>query len=155
MLITDFLKKECINVDLQAGSKEEIIKELAELLLKYHPEIDKEEAYAGLFEREKLLSTGIGEGVAIPHARLESSRKISVAFGLVHKETDFGSLDNKPVKIVFLIFFPKDEVNLQLRFLARVSRLLRDASLYESLYESQSPEEVVAVFKQYEDHHFH
>lgn len=107
MLITDYLIKECIAVNLKAGEKEKIISELAELQFENYPEIDKDEAIVGLSEREKILSTGIGKGIAIPHARLESSRRISVSFGLMQGETDFEAIDNQPVRIIFLIFFPK------------------------------------------------
>ncbi len=155
MLITDYLKKECIIVDLKSNTKEEMIEELAEPLFQFHPEVDRKEALAGLHEREKLLSTGIGNGIAIPHTQIESSKEISVAFGIMHSDLDFDTLDKKPVRIVVLILFPKDNVSLQLRFLARVSRLLQHASLNESLYECQNPEEVIDTFKHYEEKHFH
>ncbi|MBT4088039.1 MAG: PTS sugar transporter subunit IIA [Deltaproteobacteria bacterium] len=155
MLITDYLIKECIAVNLKAGEKEKIISELAELQFENYPEIDKDEAIVGLSEREKILSTGIGKGIAIPHARLESSRRISVSFGLMQGETDFEAIDNQPVRIIFLIFFPKDEVNLQLRFLARISRLLRDAALREKLLSCECPEDVIDTFRQFEAQHFH
>jgi len=155
MLITDYLIQECIAVDLKAGKKEQIIMELAELQFANYPQIDRAEAIAGLSEREKILSTGIGKGIAIPHARLKSSRRISVSFGLMQGETDFEAIDNQPVKIIFLVFFPKDEVNLQLRFLARISRLLRDAALREKLLSCKSSEGVIEAFKQFEAQHFH
>lgn len=155
MLITDYLNQKCIVVNLKAGQKEKIITELAELQFVNYPEIDREEAISGLSEREKILSTGIGNGIAIPHARLNSSRQISVSIGLVQGETEFEAIDNQPVRIIFLVFFPKEEVNLQLRFLARISRLLRDAALREDLLSCESPEDVIDVFKQFEAQHFH
>lgn len=155
MLISDHLNKESICVDLKGESKEDILKELAELSFKIHPELDREEVLAGLFEREKVLSTGIGEGIAIPHARVGNCDEICISFGLLRKEVDFQTLDNKPVKIVFLILFPKDKVNLQLRFLARVSRVLQHTILREELIKCESAEDVILTFQKYEEQHFH
>ncbi|MFH2132554.1 MAG: PTS sugar transporter subunit IIA [bacterium] len=155
MLITDYLKKECIVVNLKAEKKDQLITALAELQFENHPEIDREEAIAGLYEREKILSTGIGEGIAIPHARLKSIDRISVSCGLLQDEADFDAIDAKPVKMIFLVFFPEDEVNLQLRFLARISRLLRHAELRENLLCCHRPEDVIDVFRQFEADHFH
>ncbi|MBU2515436.1 PTS sugar transporter subunit IIA [bacterium] len=155
MLISDHLNIECICVDLKGETKEDILKELAELNFKAHPDIDRDETLASLFEREQVLSTGIGEGIAIPHARASSCSEIFVSFGILRREVDFNALDNKPVRIVFLILFPKDQVNLQLRFLARVSRLLQHTSLHDDLYKCESPEEVINTFRKYEEKHFH
>lgn len=155
MLITDYLIHECIAVNLKAGKKERIITELAELQFANYPEIDRAEAIAGLSEREKVLSTGIGNGIAIPHARLKSSHRISVSVGLMQGETDFEAIDHQPVRIIFLVFFPKEEINLQLRFLARISRLLKDEALRERLLSCECPDDVIEVFKQFEAQHFH
>jgi len=155
MLITDYLDRECIILDLETETKEVLIARLADLQFKKHPEINQDEALAGLLERESILSTGIGNGIAIPHARLLSSRNITVSFGLIKGETDFDAIDNQPVRMIFLVFFPKENVNLQLRFLARISRLLKQASFNEGLLSCQSPQEVIDTFKQFEAQHFH
>ena len=155
MRITDYLKKECIRIYLEGNSKEETIKELADLIFQNYPGINRDEALKGIFEREKLDSTAIGKGVAIPHSRIESGKDISVAFGMLREGADFNSLDGKPVRLVFLILFPKTKVNLQLRFLARVARILQHSELYNNLFDCKSPEDVLATFKQYEDRHFH
>ncbi len=150
MQITDYLKKECIHVDVPGTDKDEIIRELANLLLTHHPDIDVEEAMGGLFERENVLSTGIGNGIAIPHARLKTCRDVYVAFGLLKEEANFESLDNKPVKLVFLIFFPEDKVNLQLKILAKVSRILLKSGVTDRLLNAKTSDDIVAVFEDYE-----
>lgn len=155
MLITDYLKKECIIIDLEAGEKEALISKLAEIQFGRYPGIDREEAFEGLTEREAVLSTGIGNGIAIPHARLQSSTDITVSIGLVKGEVDFEAIDHEPVKIIFLVFFPKEDVSLQIRFLARISRLLTHTSLKENLLSCRSAEEVIDAFRQYEAQHFH
>ncbi len=155
MRITDFLKKECVKVYLQGTNKKEIINELLELILRDNPAINREEASRGVFKREKIESTAIGRGVAIPHARIESCNDICVAFGLLAADVDLNSLDSMPVKLVFLILFPKDKLNLQLRFLARAARLLQHGSLHDALMECKNSKAVLETFKNYEDKHFH
>jgi len=155
MLITDYLPQECITTNLAGNDKQEIIDNLAELIFQKYPEIDKTEALEGIREREKLMTTGIGEGVAIPHARIDSSPDIVTAFGLLSKEVDFNSLDDKPVKLVVLILFPKDKVSLQLKYLARVSRLLQRTSLHDDLFQCQTSEDVLNTIKLFEESHVH
>ena len=155
MLIADYLNEACICTDLQSETKEQILEELADLQFAVHSEIDKEEAMSGLFEREKLLSTGIGDGIAIPHARVSKIDDIRVSLGFLRKDVEFESLDNKPVRLVFLILFPKDNVGLQLRFLARVSRVLQNISLHDELCQCSNPAKVIETFRKYEEKHFH
>jgi mannitol/fructose-specific phosphotransferase system IIA component (Ntr-type) len=155
MRITDFLKKECIKVYVEGKNRESIIEELLDLIIQNYPAINKEVALAGLFKREKLESTAIGRGVAIPHARIENCDNISVAFGLLNKGVDFKSLDNKPVRVIILILFPKEKITLQMRFLARVARLLHHSGLHDKLFECSSQDDVLDSFKNYEDKHFH
>ncbi len=150
MQIIDFLKKECVRIDVPGCDKKDVIRELAKLLLKFHPEIDAEEAIEGLYQREGVLSTGIGRGVAIPHARLDSCREICIALGLLREGTNFESLDKKPVKLVFLILFPKDDVGLQLKTLAKLSRILLKGGLAQRLLRAQTTEEVIDEFEAYE-----
>jgi len=155
MLITDYLKEECIDISLSGENKEELIKKLLDLIIKKDPEINRDEALSDLFAREKLESTAIGNGVAIPHARVEKVSDIRVAVGLLNYDLDFDPIDNKPVEFIFLILFPKDKVGLQLRFLARVARLLQQEGLHGNLLACKSAKEVVDTFKIYEEEHFH
>ena len=155
MLITDYLKQECIDISLSGENKEEIIKQLLDLIIKSDPGVNREEALEDIFAREKLESTAIGNGVAIPHARVEKVSGIKVAFGFLKDNLDFDPIDNKPVELVFLILFPKQEVGLQLRFLARVARLLQQKGLHNNLLLCKSAEEVIGTIKVYEEKHFH
>ena len=154
MRITDYLKKECISISESGKNKNEVIRKQADLLMLGYFDINKDEALEGLFEREKIETTGVGEGVAIPHASIESCKEIQVALSILSKGVDFNSLDNLPVRIVFLILFPKGKVNLQLRFLAGVSRILRYNGMKESLLECDSPDNILDVLKRYEEMHF-
>ncbi len=155
MQITDYLKEECVDISISGQNKQEVITNLLDLIVKSDPEISREEALEDLFKREKLESTAIGNGVAIPHARIEKMSGVKVSVGFLNGSLDFESIDKKPVELVFLILFPKEEVGLQLRLLARVARLLHDGGLHESLLSCKSGKEVIETFKTYEEKHFH
>ena len=150
MQITDYLKKECVYLKVPGRDKSRVIRELAELLLTHHPEIDAQEAIKGLYEREEVLSTGIGNRVAIPHTRIDSCRDVCIALGVLQEEANFDSLDKCPVRLVFLVLFPKKEVGLQLRTLAKLSRILLKGGLVEKLLQAQTPEDVIGEFESYE-----
>ena len=155
MLITDHLQQECITTNLTGGNKHEIVNNLAELIFLKFPEIDKKEALDGIWEREELMSTGVGEGIAIPHARIESIPEIVTAIGLLPTAIAFNALDDKPVKLIVLILFPKDKVSLQLKYLARVSRLLQRTSLHDDLFQCQTAVQVLETIKAFEETHMH
>ena len=154
MRIGDILDKECIKIPLTNMDKNEIIKELLDVISKIHGEINAEEAFEGLIEREKIETTAIGHSVAIPHARIKNLLKVYLAFGITKDGANFDAIDNKPVKLVFLILFPEEEVSTQLSILARLSRLLKDETLREELLKCSSNQSVIEVFTQYEERHF-
>ena len=155
MLITDYLKEECIDISLSGESKAAVIIKLLDRIIDADPEIIRDEALEDLFSREKLESTAIGNGIAIPHARVKNISDIKVAFGLLTDDPGFDSIDKQPVQLVFLILFPKEKVGLQLRFLARVARLLQQRGLHDSLIQCSSQKEILDTFKLYEEKHFH
>jgi mannitol/fructose-specific phosphotransferase system IIA component (Ntr-type) len=154
MRITDILNQDCIKIPLTNMDKNEIIRELLIVISKAHSEINTEEAFEGLIEREKIETTAIGHSVAIPHARIKNLPKIYLAFGQTKEGANFDAIDNKPVKLIFLILFPEEEVSTQLSVLARLSRLLKDETLREELLKCSSNQSVIEVFTQYEAKHF-
>ena len=154
MRIIDILSKDCIKIPLTNMDKNEIIKELLDILSIVHSEINIEEAFEEVIEREKIETTAIGHSVAIPHARIKNIQKVCIAFGITKEGVDFDSIDNKPVRLVFLILFPEEEVGTQLALLARLSRLLKDETLREELLKCSSNQSVIEVFTQYEGRHF-
>ncbi len=151
MKISDYLSTDCVAIRQQNVEKEDIIRELAQLVFDRHPEIDQTEATESLFDRETLMSTGIGQGVAIPHARIKSASDVRMAFALLKKGSAFDSLDGKPVHFVFLIFFPEEKVNLQLRVLAKVSRILQRGGLNAQLMAAETAEEIISIITNYEE----
>ena len=133
MKIIDFLKEEAIVPDLKATDKESVIKELVTLLKGIGEISDQEKIVEIILEREKLGSTGIGQGIAVPHAKTDDVKQIVVAFGLSQKGVNFESLDEEPVYLIFLVLAPVDATGMHLKLLAKIARLLKDKVFRNSL----------------------
>ncbi len=133
MKIVDFLSEKAILPDLKASSKEDVVRELVESLAKAEGIKNKDELIKVLLSRETLGSTGIGQGVGIPHGKTNSVKKLVAAFGISHQGVNFEALDGEPVYIFFLLVAPEDSAGPHLKGLARISRLLRDKFFRESL----------------------
>ena len=150
MKITDFLKEQAISVGLQAKDKEGVIRELVGLLVK-SGEIkpaDEERIVPILLAREALGSTGIGQGVGIPHGKTNVVRQLVGAFGVSRRGVDFDSLDGETVSIFFLLVAPEDSAGPHLKALARISRLLKDRYFRDSLKESKDQKQVLRIIQQ-------
>ncbi len=133
MKIIDFLKEGAIVPDLKATDKESVIKELVTLLKDIGEISDQEKIVEIILEREKLGSTGIGQGIAVPHAKTDDVKQIVVAFGLSQKGVNFESLDEEPVYLIFLVLAPVDATGMHLKLLAKIARLLKDKVFRNSL----------------------
>lgn len=133
MNITDILPEELVIPNLQGRTKEDVLRELATHMAQAHPEIDAARLLEVLWERERLGSTAIGDGIAIPHGKLPGLKAVLGAFGRHPAGVDFQSLDGKPTTLFFLLVAPDDSVGQHLKALARVSRLLKDASFRSQL----------------------
>lgn len=145
------LAVERIAVPLQADDKEGVIRELAELTARSVDEADRtEELAAAVLERERVLSTGIGGGVALPHARTAVVSRLALAAGTSPEGVEFAALDGRPVRLVFLLAGPVDTAGDHVRALSRLSRLLVDEELRERLLESRDPEEFLRVVREAE-----
>lgn len=147
MNIMDFLNEKAISVDLKAKNKKAAIEELTELLVKTGQIKDKINIVKILLERESLGSTGIGQGIAIPHGKSDKIKKLVGAFGLSKQGVDFESLDGEPVFIFFLLAAPLDSAGPHLKALARISRLLKDRFFRDTLKNANSREEVIQIIK--------
>jgi PTS system nitrogen regulatory IIA component len=131
--IVDFLPPELVFPELRATSKEGVLQELARGLAAAHPEIEPARLVEVLLEREKLGSTAIGDGIAIPHGKLAGLQSVLGVFGRHPGGVDFHSLDGAPTKLFFLLVAPEDSAGMHLKALARVSRLLKDAAFRSRL----------------------
>ena len=148
MKIMDFLNEEAISVDLQATDKTGVVRELVRLLKKTGGVKNEEEMAKTIMERESLGSTGIGQGVAIPHGKSNSVKEMTAAFGLSRKGVDFESLDGEPVYIFFMLVAPEDSAGPHLKALARISRLLKDKFFRDTLRGAKDVKELAKIIRQ-------
>lgn len=146
--ILDFLKPSAIHVDLAATTKKAVIEELVALLMKDGKVKDAKATIDVLLEREKLGSTGIGQGIAIPHAKTDQAAEVIAAFGLSKRGVQFDALDGEPAYIFFLLVAPPDAAGLHLKALARISRLLKDKFFRQSLRDVRDPNEVIKIIRE-------
>lgn len=147
MKITDILSRELILPDLKGKTKPEVLHELAAALASRHGEIRLDDLTATLGERERLGSTAIGDGIAIPHGKLRGVQRIIGAFGRHREGVDFDSLDGNPTHLYFVLVAPEDSASLHLKALARVSRLLKDASFRDKLLSAKDEDELFRLVK--------
>ena len=135
MSITEFLNERAVSCDLQATDKEGAIRELVSLLVRAGSVKDKDVGRLTqiLLDREALGSTGIGQGVAIPHGKSNCVSRLVSAFGVSKHGMNFDSLDGEPAQLFFLLVAPEDSAGPHLKALARISRLLKDKHFRDSL----------------------
>lgn len=144
MKLSDFVIRDAITVELSAGGKEEAIREIVgrlQLAGALSP-IDQEGVIKAILNREELGSTGIGQGVAVPHTRHGSASKLIGAVALSPGGVDFASLDNEPVHIFFLLVSPPTQPGDHLRALENISRHLKDEIFVRLLRQARSVQEV-------------
>ena len=142
MKITTFLKREFIIEELQAATKEAVLAELAAVLLPAGSTDDQDNMVRVLMDRERLGSTGIGDGIAIPHGKIGGLDDLRIAIGRSHQGVDFNALDGKPAHLFFLLMAPENSAGQHLKVLARISRLLKDNVLRKNLMEAKSAAEL-------------
>jgi PTS system nitrogen regulatory IIA component len=133
MKIVEFLNEKAVTANLKSTSKEAVLRELVDILSKAEGIKGKEDLLKILMSRESLGSTGIGQGVGIPHAKTNSVKKLVAALGISAQGVQFDALDGEPVHIFFLLVAPEDSAGPHLKALARISRLLKDKFFRESL----------------------
>ena len=142
MKVTTFLKRECIIKELKAATKEAALAELAAVLTHAGSTDDQDEMVKVLMARERLGSTGIGDGIAIPHGKICGLDDLMISIGRSNKGVDFNAMDGKPVHLFFLLMAPENFSGQHLKVLARISRLLKDSVLRKKLMEAESPDEL-------------
>jgi len=152
MRILDTLKEEVIIAELNASDKKGVVEEIAAPMAKASG-VDQQEMVRVLLERERLGSTGIGGGIAIPHGKLKSLDSLLVGFGRSLKGVDFEAIDGKPAHLFFLLIAPEDSTGTHLRMLARISRLLKDSTFKQQLMTAADQHEIYTVIAN-EDHEF-
>ena len=152
MKLLDILPPGSISVDLAAGSKQEMLAELCGLMETSGKLPDAKAMVQILLEREALGSTGIGQGVAIPHGKSAAVKVQAAALGISKGGVDFDALDGEPVHIVFLLVAPPDGAGNHLKALAKVSRLLKDKFFRQALKDAKSPDEILKIIREEDEY---
>jgi PTS system nitrogen regulatory IIA component len=145
MKFSELINKNYIIPEFKGSTKKQVLEELVEALASNNVEIDKVVLLNALLEREKLGSTGIGDGVAIPHGKLNGLDNIILLFGKSGQGVDFDAIDRKPVCMVFLLVAPADSAGLHLKALARLSRMLREKEFKNSLLMASDAETLLKI----------
>lgn len=154
MILTDILSRDRIRFDLPAAgrkTKDAVLRAAADLLSRGQTAANAEDFYRVLAEREALQSTGIGDGIAIPHGALETVLVHTGAVVLCREGVDFDAIDGRPVRIVFAVVGPKGATGEHLKVLARVSHLLRDSSFREKVVSSRDQREAFDLIRSAEE----
>ena len=137
MQLSEYLTRELVLPDLKATAKAAVLEEMTAALAAQNPALDAERALAVLLDRESLGTTGIGDGVAIPHGKLPNLERIVLCVGRSKAGVDFSALDYKPCTTFFLVLAPEQVTGMHLRILAHISRLLKDESFRRDFAEAR------------------
>ena len=148
MKIMEILVKESVILDLGVRTKREVLAEMAASLAKVEPQIEAGRLLDGLMEREALQSTGIGEGVAIPHGKLPGLQRLVASFARSRAGVDFESIDGQPTHHFFLLVVPEHSGGQYLKALARISRFFRDPAFRQNLAEGEALEDVIHAIEE-------
>ena len=151
MRISDVLKQENVHVFLRQTEKEPLMEELVELLMAGRSDGQRAEALREVRLREEIGSTGIGEGVAIPHATLTGIDEMRACLGITTDPVPYDSIDGQPVRIFVLVLGPRGQSGRHLRFLARVARLLKKRERREALLGCRDTGQAWAVIEKFEE----
>ncbi len=147
MALIDLIEESVVRAPLKATDKNSAIRELVETLVTAGKILEVETAYQAVIDREAKGSTGLTEGIAVPHAKTLAARELTVAIGVSPKGIEFGSLDGKPSTLFFLILAPPDRAGPHIEALAEIARMSRSKAFCASLAACRSPVEVVRLFK--------
>ena len=147
MKISDLLKEKYILTEFKSKDKEEIINEMIDLFNDDERVTNLEEVRKCVLDREKIMSTGVGKGFAIPHGKTNSVNDIIAAFGKTNKPVEYNALDGKPVQLIFLMVGQEKLVGSHIKLLSRISRIMNNDEFRIKLLEAKTKEEIFNAFE--------
>lgn len=150
MKVHELLDPKYILTEFKSSKKDDVINELVDLLEGNKYVVDIEEVRKCIFDREKIMSTGVGKGFAIPHGKTNSITDILAAFGRTKKPIDYNSLDGEPVQLVFLLVGKDNLVGKHIKLLSRISRLMNNEEFRKKLVNAESKETILKIFEEEE-----
>jgi PTS system nitrogen regulatory IIA component len=151
MKLSEIFNIEHIIPDLKAKDKKGVLEELAGAMVSGEPALDKSSLVKILLERERLGSTGIGDGVAIPHGKFTGLDHPLISFGRSQKGLDFESMDGQPVHLFFLLVAPENSASVHLKALAKIAKILKNGSFRKMLMDVATKEELYQCIIQYDE----
>jgi fructose-specific phosphotransferase system IIA component len=154
MKISDILNQDMVVTGLEGNSKNDIIDSMINLVAASPKVLDKAKVRKAIFEREKIMSTGVGNGFAIPHGKTDAVSEIVAAFAVTEKPIDYESLDEKPVRLVFLLVGKDNLVGPHIKLLSRISRLMNKEEFRNRLLDMKSTTEILEGFRMEEESYF-
>jgi nitrogen PTS system EIIA component len=150
MKLCDFIDQKIIITELKATDKKNVLEELS-LPVSKITQIEHKELVRVLIERENLGSTGIGNGIGIPHGKLKSLKKLVLGIGLSRKGIDFDAMDGKPAYLFFLLLTPDNSTDLHLKLLARISKILKNETFKKKILRATKPDDVLQLIADIDD----
>jgi nitrogen PTS system EIIA component len=151
MKIMDIFRKEYIIEELRAKTKRDVLAELSGVICGGNGATNHELMVNTLLDREKLGSTGIGDGIAIPHGKLADLDELIVSFGRSREGVAFDSMDGKPANLFFLLLAPENTTGLHLKALAKISKMMKDSAFRKKLIEAKSKDELYVIIADKDD----
>jgi len=149
--LSQFLDPQCIKLDLEAKRKKDTIREMVDLLFQTGKMKDSQKVQEEIIQREKMGTTGIGGGIAIPHIMTDQIHQTIMAFGRKKEGVKFDSLDEQPAYLIFLLVGPKQDARLHLKVLCGLSRFLHNPQFKKALLEAQENREIIRIFQDQEE----
>jgi fructose-specific phosphotransferase system IIA component len=153
MKISDILTEDIISIDLAPADKTQAINMMIDLANKSGKILDLEKVRECVFEREKLVSTGVGKRFAIPHGKTDEITDVTAAFGILKEPIDFDSIDSEPVKFIFLLVGKDSLLNAHIKLLSRISRIMNKDDFRAKLLTAKTPAEVLRMFVEEEQNY--
>lgn len=154
MKVLELLNDKYIIPDLKGQTKEDVINELIDLFKDDERVIDLEKVRDAVLEREKIMSTGVGKGFAIPHGKTNAVNDILAAFGKSNQPIEYDSLDGHPVNLVFLLVGKDNLVSKHIKLLSRISRMMNKDEFRDKLIKASTSEEILEIFRKEEENYF-
>ena len=150
MKISDILSPDVIEINLDAADKDDSIKKIIDISTRTGRILDLNKVTDVIFERERLVSTGVGKGFAIPHGKTDAISDIVAAFVITKNPIDFDSIDGEPVRFIFLLIGKESLLNTHIKLLSRISRLMNKEEFRDKLLEAEAKDDVLNIFREEE-----
>lgn len=154
MRLTDILTKDRIKIPLENTNKEQVIQEMVDVIDSSIKLNNKNQILKAVLDREAVMSTGVGDEVAIPHGKSDGVQDILAALGIAKSPIDFQSLDEKPVRLIWLLIGPQEKTGAHLKALSRISRLMHKKDFRERLIATRAPNDAIDVINSEEEKYF-